>query len=60
MNGEDEQRAPCIEGMAGLYINHHGSLAPARELCTRLEKPNRPACYDAVKAHASLFRDQPT
>jgi plastocyanin len=60
MNGEDEQTAPCIEGMTGLYINHHGSLEPARELCTRLEKPNRPACYDAVKAHASLFGDQPT
>jgi hypothetical protein len=46
--------------MVGLYINHNGSLGPARELCTKLEKPNRPACYDAVEAHASLFRDQPT
>ena len=59
MNGENEQTAPCIEGMAGLYINHHGSLEPARELCTKLEKPNRRACYDAVQAHASLFSDQP-
>jgi hypothetical protein len=60
MHGDPEQTAPCIEGMAGLYINHHGSLEPARELCTRLETSNRPACYDAVKAHASLFRDQPS
>ncbi|MDF2702257.1 MAG: hypothetical protein K0S10_1201 [Rubrobacteraceae bacterium] len=59
MNGEDGQTAPCIEGMTGLYINHHGSLEPARELCSRLEKPNRPACYDAIAADASLFRDQP-
>jgi hypothetical protein len=60
MNGEDEQTAPCIEGMTSLYINHHGSLEPARELCSRLEKPNRPACYEAIAANASLFRDQPT
>ena len=60
MNGEDGQTAPCIEGMTSLYINHHGSLEPARELCSRLEKPNRPACYDAIAADASLFRDQPT
>jgi plastocyanin len=60
MNGEDEQTAPCIQGMTGLYINHHGSLEPARELCTRLEKPNRRACYNAVEAHASLFEGQST
>ena len=60
MNGDDGQTAPCIEGMTSLYINHHGSLEPARELCSRLEKPNRPACYDAIAADASLFRDQPT
>ena len=60
MNGEDEQTAPCIEGMTSLYINHHGSLEPARELCSKLEKPNRPACYDAIAANASLFRNQPT
>jgi len=53
--GQPEQTAPCIEGMVGLYINHHGSLEPAKELCSRLETSNRPACYDAVKAHASLF-----
>jgi plastocyanin len=60
MNGDDGQTAPCIKGMTSLYINHHGSLEPARELCSRLEKPNRPACYDAIAADASLFRDQPT
>jgi plastocyanin len=60
MDGEPEQTAPCIEGMAGLYINHHGSLEPARDLCARLEKPNRPACYDSVEAHAGLFEDQPS
>jgi plastocyanin len=56
--GDLEQTAPCIEGMAGLYINHHGSLEPAKDLCTRLEAQNRRACYDAVEAHASLFEGQ--
>ena len=58
IGGDPEQTAPCIEGMAGLYVNHHGSLEPARVLCAKLEAPNRPACYDAVKTYASLFRDQ--
>ena len=58
IEGEPEQTAPCIEGMAGLYINHHGSLEPARDLCARLEKSNRPACYDSVEAHSGLFRDR--
>ena len=60
MNGDPEQTAPCIEGMAGLYINHHGSLEPARDLCARLEKSNRPACFDSVQAHSGLFRDRST
>ena len=56
--GEPEQTKPCIEGMVGLYINHHGSLEPASELCARLETSNRPACYGTVKANSGLFRDQ--
>jgi hypothetical protein len=58
MGGEPEQTAPCIEGMTSLYINHRGSLEPAKELCTRLEKSNRPVCYDTVRAYASMFSDQ--
>jgi plastocyanin len=63
MEGEESepgQTAPCIVGMAGLYVNHYGSLEPARELCARLKKQNRPACYGSVEAHSSLFRDSPT
>ena len=60
MEGEPDQTAPCIEGMAGLYINHHGSLEPARDLCARLEKSNRSACYDSVEVHSGLFRDRST
>ena len=60
MNGEPEQTAPCVEGMAGLYVNHHGSLEPARDLCAGLKKSNRPACYASVEAHAGFFKDQPS
>ena len=59
MSGEPDQVTPCIEGMASLYINHHGSLEPARELCAWLESSNRRACYDTVESHSSLFRSQP-
>ena len=58
--GEPGQTAPCIAGMAGLYVNHYGSLEPARELCARLKKRNRPACYTSVEAHSDLFGDNPT
>src|SRR3712207_5067763 len=60
MGGEPEQTAPCIAGMAGLYVNHYGSLEPAQELCARLKKQNRPACYGSVEAHSDLFGDNPT
>jgi hypothetical protein len=56
MGGQSEQTAPCIEGMTSLYISHHGSLEPARELCARLEAPHRRPCYVSVVAHRSLFR----
>jgi hypothetical protein len=56
MGGQSEQRAQCIEGMTSLYISHYGSLEPARELCARLEAPNRRPCYVSVVAHRSLFR----
>ncbi|MGH3147444.1 MAG: cupredoxin domain-containing protein [Rubrobacter sp.] len=60
MGGELDQREPCIQGMTALHISHSGSLGPARELCARLEPPNRQACYDTVEAHTSLFADSPT
>jgi plastocyanin len=57
-NGAPGQTQPCIQGMTALYISHHGSLEPARELCGRLEPSNQPACYATVKAHTSLFTDR--
>jgi plastocyanin len=60
MGGELEQRGPCVEGMAALYVSHSGALEPARGLCARLQPSNRPACYDTVEAHADLFTDRST
>lgn len=54
-SGEPEQTAPCVRGMVELYANHHGSLDPARELCTRLETSNRPSCYVSVESRSGLF-----
>ena len=53
--GGSGQTEPCVKGMASLYANHHGSLKPARELCGRLEGPNREACLDTVGAMAPMF-----
>jgi hypothetical protein len=60
MSGAPEQREPCVEGMAALYVSHEGSLEPARGLCARLEPANRLACYDTVRAHSSLFAGRST
>jgi len=45
----------CIGGMVGLFMNHHGGLAPARALCAELEPANRRNCNDIVDARARLF-----
>ncbi len=55
-SGGPQQVAPCVEGMVGLYINHNGSLEPARELCAELEVSNRRTCYGTVEAYAGLFK----
>ncbi len=55
MSGSLKNSGLCIEGMVGLYINHYGSLEPAKALCGQLELPNRPACYFSVQARADLF-----
>ncbi|MBA2524871.1 MAG: cupredoxin domain-containing protein [Pyrinomonadaceae bacterium] len=57
-SGEPEQRGPCVAGMAALYVSHHGSLGPARVLCTQREPSNRRACYDSVRAYPGLFADR--
>ena len=55
MRGRSSQVARCVSGLVGLYINHHGSLGPARELCERLEASNRPTCQRSIQSRASLF-----
>jgi hypothetical protein len=41
--------------MLSLYINHHGSLEPARDLCGQLEISNRQTCYNSVESNSTLF-----
>lgn len=54
-SGNPEQIEPCIKGLVGLYISHHGSPEPARELCGQLEESNRQACYGSIEAHTKNF-----
>lgn len=51
----EEQVDPCIFGMVGLYINHYGSLEPAKVLCEQLALENRQACYNSVQLSSGLF-----
>jgi hypothetical protein len=55
MNSPTSQRANCITGMIGLYINHFGSLEPAKALCPQLESKNQKACQDTIQFSSSLF-----
>lgn len=55
MGGSTDQVEPCVEGMVNLYLNHHGSLESARELCGRLEASNQQTCLDSVEANSKLF-----
>lgn len=40
--------AACIKGMAGLFINHSGSLDEPRRLCEQLHETNRAACEQTL------------
>lgn len=55
LRGTPEQITPCIDGMIGLYINHHASLEPARRACAQFDSPYQKTCFRAVEAHAALF-----
>lgn len=55
MKGDSKETAACIGGMIGLYINHYGSLEPARKLCEQLEDSNRQTCNSSVQASSGLF-----
>ncbi len=55
MSGESAWVAPCIGGMVGLYINHSGSLLPAKILCEQLEVSHRRICHRSIEQSATLF-----
>jgi hypothetical protein len=56
MNADRNQVSSCISGMVGLYINHFGSMQPARELCNILKKSNQSLCKQIVESRAQLFQ----
>lgn len=45
----------CVQGMASLHINHHGSLGPARGMCGRLDPPNKAACLGVIRTMSPMF-----
>ncbi len=55
MSHKSAQVGSCINGMVGLFINHYGSLEPARKLCEQLEPSNRQTCYFAIRLSSGLF-----
>ncbi len=55
ISGKSSQVSSCVSGMVDLYINHYGSLEPARKLCEQLEISNRQTCYNSIQSSASLF-----
>lgn len=54
-SGKKSQVQECINGMIDLYINHYGSLQPAKDLCLTLNKKNIKTCYDSIQFSSSLF-----
>ncbi len=55
MSGKVHLRAPCIDGVVSVYINHYSSLEPAKLLCKQLGVINRLICNDSVNVRVSLF-----
>ncbi|OGE86050.1 MAG: hypothetical protein A3J48_01090 [Candidatus Doudnabacteria bacterium RIFCSPHIGHO2_02_FULL_46_11] len=54
-NGESSQNVPCISGLVSLYINHYGSLEPAKGLCKSLKFFNRQTCREEIEKNSTLF-----
>ena len=54
-NAPSAGREPCLDGLIGLFIDHHGSLKEARALCPSLKKGDRPVCTAAIEKRAYLF-----
>lgn len=49
--------APCIDGMAGFYLNHFNSIEKTIELCNIMEPKNKEACNEAISSRRDLFVD---
>lgn len=56
MTAETKQIPYCIDGMIGLYINHHNSPQKGYELCETLLESNRRACTSGVKSREASFQ----
>jgi hypothetical protein len=55
MKGDWWETDKCIQGMTSIYINHFGSLDPAKKLCPILEKKNQKPCQQIIDAEKSKF-----
>lgn len=56
MSSDNDQIIPCIEGMVNLYINHFGSLEPAKKLCNQLEAQNKKICEGVIQLRSAMFK----
>lgn len=55
LNADKDQRIFCIQGMVGLYINHYGSLDPAKKLCNIMEASNKKICTQVIESRSDLL-----
>lgn len=57
-DGPEYMAYDCIDGMIGLYVNHHASAAAGIAFCQRIDARYRTACLKGVDARMPLFESQ--
>jgi hypothetical protein len=54
-SGEPWQQRTCIDGMVGLFLNHHGAIEPGEALCPTLRPENQGICTSVVHSRRGFF-----